>query len=602
MDHFRGPCLTLAGPGSGKTHTLTRRIRHLICRHQVPPEQILVITFTRAAAAEMRQRFCALMGEELPVAFGTFHSIFYRILQEEYDLEADALVTGKARQQLLREAVSQCHVQSKKKDFFSVLSRELSYMKNAGFGVSGETYHSAELPSVNLGEVYEAYEKLKSAYGLLDYDDLLTRTLELFQKHPEALERWRKRFSFFLLDEAQDMNLLQLQVIRLLAYPENNLFLVGDDDQSIYAFRGADPGLMLNFVKWYPGCHRIVLRENYRSKRKVVEAAGRLISHNGERFAKEITGVETGEGVVEYREYENAAEEAEQILQMIRDLGEEGYAPEEMAVLFRSHGQMEALAGALAGQKIPFYRKEGMPNPYDHWVLRDAEAYLRLAQAAADPAGMDRELLLRIMNRPSRYLARASLGTQRITFAAWKEFYRGKDWIQERIGTLEDQLKRLGKLPGFAAVHYIRKTIGYDRYLAEYRKEHPQETGMEEALKLLEELAKGTRSARKLLERLESARQSLSEENQNRRERTGIGLYTIHGAKGLEFSVVFLPGCNEGEVPSKNAKTRKQMEEERRIFYVGITRAKERLYVSWVRSGDRDKKYPSRFIREMREG
>ena len=275
MAHFTGPCLTLAGPGSGKTHTLTCRIRHLIDRHQVPPEKILVITFTRAAALEMRQRFVSLMGEDLPVVFGTFHSVFFRMLQEEYGLEADALATGKMRLQLLREAASRCHIKSDRQDFFQIISREFSYIKNTG--VDPAEYHSREFPGISMGRFFDAYEKQKETYGLLDFDDMLTKTFSMFRENPRILENWRERFSFYLLDEVQDMNRLQFQIVRLLAYPHNNLFAVGDDAH-------APPVLSGDFLQAFQGGHDGI--EAFLVER--AEAAVKFFEVFTERFRREF--------------------------------------------------------------------------------------------------------------------------------------------------------------------------------------------------------------------------------------------------------------------------------------------------------------------------
>lgn len=598
MAHFTGPCLTLAGPGSGKTHTLTCRIRHLIDRHQVPPEKILVITFTRAAALEMRQRFVSLMGEDLPVVFGTFHSVFFRMLQEEYGLETDALATGKMRLQLLREAASQCHIKSDRQDFFQIISREFSYIKNTG--VNPGEYHSREFPGIPMGRFFDAYEKQKEIYGLLDFDDMLTKTLSMFRQNPQILENWRERFSFYLLDEVQDMNRLQFQIVRLLAYPHNNLFAVGDDDQSIYAFRGADPGLMLEFPKYYSGCRQIFLEENYRCSPQILSAANNLIAHNTKRYVKNLrSAAESGEEV-SFCQYPTVEQEEAGMVEMMKRRMAAGEKPEDMAVLFRSRRQMLAFVPLFAREGVPFYLRDHVQNPLEHWAVRDVEAYLLLAESCKGK--MDRSLLLQVMNRPARYLARASLETERISFAGWREFYRGKDWICERIDLLQRQLSRLAAMPGFSAIHYIRKTIGYDRFLEEYGEKHPSDESFREALELVEDLARGTANIRELLKKIRGQRKELERAQSARQAGKGVGIYTMHGAKGLEFDTVFVPGCCEGECPSKNARTVEEVEEERRIFYVAVTRARRWLYLTWSSQDDRGKKYPSRFLKEMQEG
>ena len=254
----------------------------------------------------------------------------------------------------------------------------------------------------------------------------------------------------------------------------------------------------------------------------------------------------------------------------------------------------------MVREGIPCYLKDHMKNPWEHWVVRDVLAYLELAKSAE--AGMKRGLLLAVMNRPARFFSRASLGTEEITFAQWKRFYQGKEWMRRRLDEFQKQLLRLRRLSGFAAVCYLRREMGYDDFLREYTKEHPGDSQWQERMEQLQELARGSVNISQLIRRVESLRDKIEEENRKQGEKEGLGLYTIHGAKGLEFSAVFLLGCNEGECPSKNVKSPAQIEEERRVFYVAVTRAKDRLYLSWVKEDVRGKKYPSRFLKEMREG
>lgn len=544
----------------------------------------------------MEQRFTVLMGKALPVVFGTFHSVFYRMLQEEYRLGADAFLSEKAKYQLLKEAAAVCHLQTDQRDFFPILSRELSYMKN--MQIRSKEYRCESFPSVDLGRIYAAYEMLKETYQMLDFDDMLTKTLEMLQKNPAILKKWQERFSFFLLDEAQDMNPLQFHIIRLLAQPENHLFLVGDDDQSIYAFRGADPGLLMKFPQYYPGCAKIFLENNYRSASGIVHAAGCLISRNRVRCEKQMRSVKTEAGVLEQVCYENGREEAEGIVKKIKNLRVEGREWEDMAVLCRQHVQLQELLQLLLRESIPFYFKDYMKNPWKHWAVSDLLAYLKLAKTV--DGKMERSLVLSVMNRPSRYLSRASLGAEDITFEEWKRFYRGKDWIQKRLDVLEKQLFRLRKLSGFAAVHMIRTEMGYDAFLREYISMHPGEREAEEALDQLQDLSRGMVNIQELIAETEALAARIDEKNSRKRIKDGVGLYTIHGAKGLEFPVVFLPGCNEGDCPSKNAKTVAGIEEERRIFYVALTRAKEQLYLSCVKEDARGRRFPSRFLDELK--
>ena len=308
---------------------------------------------------------------------------------------------------------------------------------------------------------------------------------------------------------------------------------------------------------------------------------------------------ESGEEVCFCR-YPTEEQEAAGIVEMMKRRMAAGEKPEDMAVLFRSRRQMLAFVPLFVREGIPFYLRDHVQNPLEHWAVRDVEAYLLLAESCKGK--MDRSLLLQVMNRPARYLARASLETERISFAGWREFYRGKDWICKRIDLLQSQLSRLAAMPGFSAIHYIRRTIGYDRFLEEYGGKHPSDESVREVLELVEDLARGTANIRELLKKIRGQRRELEQAQRARQVGKGVGIYTMHGAKGLEFDTVFVPGCCEGECPSRNAKTAGEVEEERRIFYVGVTRARRRLYLTWSSRDDGGQKYPSRFLKEMQEG
>ena len=603
--HNQGPMMLLAGPGSGKTTTMTRRVVHLITECRVNPAHILVVTFTKAAAREMRERFwklCALSGVRSNyslVTFGTFHGIFYGILKAAYGLTGKNILSEDKKYELLKEIVYKEQVDTEdERELFEGLVQEISEVKNARIPL--EHYYSRNCPDEVFRRIYAAYVSACRRARLLDFDDMLLYCYDLLDQRPDILAGWREKFQYILVDEFQDINKLQYDIVKMLAAPRNNLFIVGDDDQSIYAFRGADPGLMLEFPKYYPDCRKILLEENYRCSPQILSAANNLIAHNGKRYAKKLhSAAEAGEAV-SFCRYPTAQQEGEGLVRAIKDRLAAGEKPGDMAVLFRGRRQMLAFVPLFAREGIPFYLRDHVQNPLEHWAVRDVEAYLLLAETCR--GRMDRSLLLQVMNRPARYLARASLETEQVSFGGWKDFYRGKDWICERIDLLQRQLQRLAVMPGFSALHYIRRTIGYDRFLEEYGREHPSDDSFHEALELVEDLARGTANIRELLKKIRAQRQGLEHAQSASRSEKGVGIYTMHGAKGLEFATVFVPGCCEGECPSKNAGTTEEIEEERRIFYVAVTRARRRLYLSWSARDDRGQKYPSRFLKEMQEG
>lgn len=592
--HVFGPCLCLAGPGSGKTTVLTRRIKNLIFAEHIAPENILVITFTKAAAKEMKTRFDALTGGNLPVVFGTFHSVFYGILRKERAIGGACLMNPTQKRRLLSEAAASCGVPLEGRDETELLAREISVIKNTM--ADPNTYQSGSFPGEVMDSVCRAYEAKKETGGYLDFDDLLSKTLALFLSRPDILRRWQLRFVHILIDEIQDMNLLQFQIIQRLALPWNNLFAVGDDDQSIYGFRGASPAIMLGFENIYPQCRKILLSENYRSGSSIVSAAGCLIRQNQNRFPKEQQAKSKNPGRIFYMEAEDEKAEASMAAALIKKA--KAQVPfTEMAVLFRNRSQGILMAGYCQKEGIPFLSAEPVSNPYEHWIMQDMIAYLRLAAGE----GMRRDIL-RIMNRPERGLSRAGIETEQFSFEKWCEYYRGEPAICRKIKELQQDLLFLKKLSKKAAVSFILKKIGYEGYLLQRAADEREWEEWKQVLADFEELAGQAKNGRQIITFWEERRMFLEKTGEQRKASgDGVRLLTLHGAKGLEFSHVFLLGCNEELLPSKKAVTAEQLEEERRIFYVGITRAKEQLYLFYHRKAGDEKSSPSRFLKEMQQ-
>ena len=289
--HFQGPCMVLAGPGSGKTLTIAARIENLIKRYKVRPEEILVITFTRYASYEMQNRFKSLMGGVCPpVTFGTFHGIYYGILRWAYGFTSANILTGEESSRLLGQILALPELDLKlevedEQDFIRDLLTEIGKVKNNGLDI--QTYKASVCPGA-FADIYQMYEKKRKEMRKIDFDDMLILCHELFKSRPDILEKWQARFRYILVDEFQDVNKIQYEILKMLALPENNLFVVGDDDQSIYQFRGADPSIMLGFSRDYPDAGQILLDVNYRSTAHILNGALRVIGHNEQRFSKEI--------------------------------------------------------------------------------------------------------------------------------------------------------------------------------------------------------------------------------------------------------------------------------------------------------------------------
>ena len=594
--HNKGPCMVLAGPGSGKTTVITKRIEYLIKKHKVKPEQILVITFSKAAAKEMRDRFHALHpGKTLPVTFGTFHGIYYGILKWAYQLTNENIISEEQKLQLLQQIVRQTVLDMEdEKDFLQGIAEEISVVKNNQIPL--EEYHAVRCEESTFCEIYNRYEEQRKQLRKIDFDDMLVLTYQLFQKRPEILRQWQEKFSYILIDEFQDINQVQYDVIRMLALPENNLFIVGDDDQSIYQFRGAKPGIMIHFPEDYPNCKQIVLDVNYRSTKSIVRGAGRVISHNVGRYTKQIVTNNEQGATVHIQEVRNPIEESKYVVGQIQKTLASGVSPTEIAVLFRTNLEARMLIETCMEYHISFYMKEHFSNLYEHFIAQDLMTYMRIALG-----DRSRKSFLEIMNRPNRYISRESVDKAEVSFEDLRKYYQEQDWMQDRIDQFEADLRVIQKCTPYAAIQYIRKHIGYDVFLREYANRRKITLrDLYDVISEVEERAKEYKTIEEWFDHIEDYTQELRQQAQYREQSAdAITLLTMHGAKGLEFHTVFVIGANEDITPYKKAQTRMDMEEERRLFYVAMTRAKKRLVISYSRERNGKHMEPSRFVTEL---
>jgi len=588
--------MVLAGPGSGKTLTIVKRIEYLIKTHKVKPEDILVVTFTKAAAGEMRERFyCLMKNRQVPVTFGTFHSIFYGILKWAYHLSADNFLNEQVQFQLIGQICESRHLECDREmtaDILGEIGRQKSQFPQRDISSAGV----AGLNAGSFRSIQEEYENKKTQMGRFDFDDMLVKCCQLFQDHPEILAQWQDRFSYVLIDEFQDINPVQYEVMRMLCDKHRNLFVVGDDDQSIYRFRGAEPAIMLGFQKDYPEAVKIVLDINFRSSAELVSKAEMVIGANQNRFQKHIRAQREGGDRIQLRECADVPAESRFIVKKIGELAERGIKPEETAVLFRSKADVGCLVEILLEFGIPFYMKEQINSIYEHFIGRDITSYIKLALG-----GKERADFLRIGNRPNRYIKRDSLDDKEITFESLRWYYEDQEWMLDHLDEFEEDVRMLAKMAPYAAVAYIRKRIGYDCFLREYAAQRRiKEESLFSVLDELEERAKNYQSSAEWLAGITLYNQHLQEEKRKReRTREGVRLMSMHGAKGLEFDAVFIIGANEGGIPHKKAALAAEIEEERRVFYVAVTRARQQLSISYVKEKNGKEQCPSRFIEQL---
>ena len=604
IKHGNGPCMVLAPPGSGKTLIVTERTRYLIEESGVRPDQILVITFTRYAAREMKERFERLTaGKNYPVTFGTFHSIFYGILKCAYGIGANNLMSEKESSVLLQEVLDQTDIESTpevedEEELVRELLREVGMVKNGLCHL--KDFHSKYLTQDEFAEVFRSYEHQKKELKKFDFDDMLVQCYALFRKKPEILQGWQKRFQYILIDEFQDINRVQYEVIRMLAAPRYNLFVVGDDDQSIYGFRGAKPELMLYMKQEFPSLRTISLTVNYRSTEFITGAAARVILHNDTRFYKRVQSFRGRGQNVHVQEVLDEQEEAQYVTEEIQKKLDQGIKPGEIAVLFRAAVQARMISEILSEHRIPFEMRDYVTNFYRHFIVKDMMAYLQLAAGKRD-----RSLFLTICNRPLRYLARNSMENRQVNFEDLRKFYCDKDWMLDIIDQFDVDVRMMKNMAPYAAIQYIRKKIGYDDFLKEYAEKH--QISWKQLMDLMAELEERSKNFKSYDEweiHIAKYTQELEEQQAKARKIKGerenkVQLMTIHSSKGLEFEDVFVIHANEGEIPHQKAEKKDEIEEERRLFYVALTRAKNNLCISYITQKNGNSIKPSRFVEEL---
>ncbi len=597
IEHASGPIQVLAGPGSGKTYLTIRRVRHLICHHGISPDKILVITFTKAAAMEMEERFYRLTeGAYQGVSFGTFHAVYFHILKRSgYGGGRLQIATVQEKQNCLKHVLHMHEIREADRELTGALLKEISRWKNNGpFRDGCKTAIKPEHAEVNSVEeeklqqmfpvIFREYCSLMEEAGRIDFDDMIFLCDRMFAGQKEILDYWQRAFSHILVDEFQDISPLQYRVLKRIAAPEENLFVVGDDDQSIYGFRGAGPDIMRRFMQDYPAAVQVTLDINYRSTAHIVQASSFLISENQNRFPKQIQADRQENGRVALRAFQEREEEEQDLIHRIKKLSPE--EQEHTAVICRTNAQLAGISRIFIRENIPFVCRERMDNLFSHEIAKDFLAYLQYSHdtylVQGGSGGLRRDFL-RIMNRPCRYISRCALDGGDCPETALYAFYRQKPYMREYLDHFFGDLRKIAKLRPYTAIDYIRKHVGYDIYLCENK-------GREEQQKLLETADEIQRTALKFrtlkewIHYTEVCSERLAGEGQYKKAgEKGVRLVTMHGSKGLEYDTVFLPQINAKLIPGRRAHTKEEVEEERRILYVAMTRAKRRLEISYFK-------------------
>lgn len=579
ISHMDGPAMVLAGPGSGKTTVITHRIKNLIEKAEVRPENILVVTFTKAAAISMQKRFSTLMngGKGQPVTFGTFHSVFYKILRKSRRYEATDILSERQKTDYIREIIGRYGISSN--DISELSQNIINDIGNIkGNMLNAQEYEPSCCKKEDFIKVYNAYNLELKRDGKMDFDDILRECYLLLCENHTILEQWRELYKYILIDEFQDINRIQMNIIELLASPLNNIFVVGDDDQSIYGFRGARPEIMIEFKDYYPEAELIVLDVNYRSTQSIINVAGRVIENNKTRLDKCAHANNDKDFQPDIRKFRNQVEELKFVVSKIKEYENQGISLSEMAILVRNNSQIQEISSFLKNRKIEAESGKHRSNIYNGMVAKDILSYVRGA-LKFDGTYFNEDLIY-VLNKPQRYISRQVVLSVNMNISAVRRIYS-----KNNIDSFLFHIEMIRKLPPQAALSYIRKGAGYEEYLRLYAIEN--NIPMSGLLKQLEQLVQECSKFNTLEQWINSIDSAQNSEGQNFGKKSSgeggannrINIMTMHGSKGLEFKAVFIVDANQGIIPTSKALRERDFEEERRLFYVAITRAIDYLNV-----------------------
>ncbi len=598
ISHLKGPAMVIAGPGSGKTFTIIQRILNLVQNHHIPPDNILVITYTKAAANEMKERYEKAISQSFlcnnesarwgNVNFGTFHSICYNILKQCGRANASSLIKEVDKRKLLQIILGNNGLASKcNYDIISKLQNHISRIKNLGNmpASSNKSFPentnglSALFSVEELFLIQKEYDQYLREQGMIDFDDMITESLSLLSSNQAILCRYQNIFQYILADEFQDINYPQYEILKLLALPSNNLFVVGDDDQAIYGFRGATPGIMKRFLTDYTEGTQILLTENYRCGTEIVCLAQQVISQNKERFVKEFYPIRAG-GKLKSSCFDNRKEEEAELINHLLGLDMECLI--DTAVIVRTNMEVIQYKELLKSSGIAVRgSKKNEEDIFSGFMIEDISAFLAFLYE-----GRKRSDFLHFMNKPNRFFTRMALTGEKVSLQQMEQYYRQNPQMLSKVQLFFRHIKIASGLHPHLAVSFFRKTLGYDNYLhekAQDYKDYQRLLAKADQIQCFMKAFKGN-SVREFIDcQAEKTGQNPLKEV----EEHGAAVCTMHGAKGLEFGRVFLPDVNEGIIPGKECVTPSALEEERRLLYVAITRAREELYIYYTKERGR---------------
>lgn len=607
ISHIKGPALVLAVPGAGKTTVLIHRTANLILNEGISPEKILSITFSRASARDMKERFNNLYGDitNIPVHFSTIHSFAYKLIR-------DYAYRKRQRYILIEDMKKKLNkVQLLKNIYFSInndyiteeklesIINSIGYIKN--MLITPDEYVSQfKVDTNNFLEIFNAYESYKKNNSLIDFDDMLTLALDILQEDKYLLEKYRSRYEYIQVDEGQDTSKVQLEIIRTLAHPKNNLFIVADDDQSIYGFRGAYPEGLFQFNKIYKDGKIYYMEENYRSTKNIVNICNRFIKKNTLRFNKDIFTKNPYMEPIKLVKVKNLEEQYTYLMDQLEGIVDY----RNTAILYRNNLSAVGIMEALERKGIPFYIKDFKIKFFDHWLVQDIIDFFLLAQDNSNILAFER-----IYYKMNGFISKVQLNSIKALHYEYSVFDRLlslpglNDFYKKNFLSLKLNFKKLSKLKPYEGIDLIEKNLGYGDYLKESHMRFGYSMdSLEIILNYLKIIASNTMDLNGFLARLKYLEYLCSHSKDNRE---GLTLSTVHSAKGLEFDRVYMIDLIDGEFPngssidSFNKGDIAPLEEERRLFYVGMTRAKSYLtLITYINKNNKEVK-PSRFLLEL---
>ncbi len=589
-----GNLLLAAGPGSGKTHTMTARILYLIEEMHTDPSSILVITFTKDAAVSMQKRFTGMSDHLYPVAFGTFHSVFYHMISEYKRNDPPVLIFEKNKLHMAANVIRKLMGRSFYEEHTSCAKSFLSAVtifKNT-LDKDRASRMMPEECSELFSDMFGYYEGIRKKTGQMDFDDMVYDCHELLMKDKAFRRIWKNRFKSILIDEFQDINPVQYETVKLIAGNDTQIFAVGDDDQSIYGFRGSQPGILKKFADEMNAAI-LHLDTNYRSDIRIVRSSLAVIEENRDRISKKLISASCEEGCIRVLGFDDRISEYEYISKSAGSSSD--------AVLFRTNLEMQGFASYLTSSGIPYIIREKTDSCFEHFIMKDIISYMKLASGFCDE-----EALKEIVNKPPRYVNQEFLigcgGSLESLMSIIASVPNANNHVSiiNNLRILKNDLAFMKSLSPSFALEYLYKKTGYEKYILSRVKNDRKKT--EEYSLILDkamELASLADSYEEFFELKRSYEEDLKKAKKKEKDINAVNLMTAHASKGLEFKHVIIPDCNEGNFPHGRMPDDKTADEERRIFYVAMTRAISELDILYVKNTKNTKYVPSRFLNPL---